>query len=116
MASRAVDRVEKLVVLSCNAYVTERDVSCYNTTRDVRAWPPVQREFNVGFYGEKYFSETWAAWVDSCRTTLEENNGDICRGDLSKIKAPTLILHGARDALIPVEHGIYLNESIERST
>ncbi|XP_016656492.1 valacyclovir hydrolase [Acyrthosiphon pisum] len=115
-ASRAADRVDKLVVWSCNAYVTAKDLEEYEKTRDVQGWPDAMRIPQCGMYGEKYVSETWSGWIDAFRKILDDDDGDVCRGELAKINAPTLILHGAKDVLVPVEHGVYLHENIKRST
>jgi len=115
-ASRAADRVDKLVVWSCNAYVTGKDLEFYETTRDVRRWPDAMRIPQFKAYGEKYVMDTWSGWIDAFRKILKDDDGDVCRGALAKINAPTLILHGAKDMLVPLEHGVYLHENINRST
>lgn len=116
MASKAVDRVEKLVVWSCNTRLTKEDLARYDATRDVRIWPDQRKRPLFELYGEEYVIKTWKAWVESCRTTLEENDGNICSESLSKVHAPTLILHGAQDGLVPAEHSVYLHENIKSST
>lgn len=115
VASKAVDRVEKLVVWSCNAFVTEKDVAIYDSLRDIRSWNRYKRQVVVETYGEAYATEKWNAWVDSNRHQLDEKDGNVCREVLSSITAPTLIMHGARDGLIPVEHAVYLHEHINDS-
>ncbi|KAE9543259.1 hypothetical protein AGLY_003170 [Aphis glycines] len=113
MASKAVDRVEKLIVWGSNAYVTEKDVELYEKIRDIENWSPRMRQQFIELYGKKYFSDTWNAWVDYFQVLLKENGGDICREALSKINAPTLILHGAQDPLVPMEHPVYLYKKIK---
>ncbi|XP_022173716.1 valacyclovir hydrolase-like [Myzus persicae] len=115
-ATRAADRVDKLVVWSCNAYVTGKDLDFYETTRNVSDWPAGRRLPQFGFYGEKYVSDTWSGWIDAFRKILDEHDGDVCRSALAKIDAPTLIMHGAKDEFVPLEHGVYLHENIKRST
>lgn len=113
VASKAVDQVEKLIVWGGNAYVTEKDIELYEKIRDVENWSPRMKQPFVDLYGNKYFSETWSAWVDSFKKIFNENEGDICREALSKINAPTLILHGAQDPLVPIEHAVYLHKNIK---
>ncbi|CAH1737410.1 valacyclovir hydrolase-like isoform X2 [Aphis gossypii] len=113
MASKAVDSVEKLIVWGSNAYVTEKDVELYEKIRDIENWSPRMRQQFIELYGKKYFSDTWNAWVDYFQVVLKENGGDICREALSKINAPTLILHGAQDPLVPMEHPVYLHKKIK---
>lgn len=115
VASKAVDRVEKLVVWSCNAFITERDMTIYDSLRDIQSWNQYKRQFAIKTYGEKYLTEKWNAWVDSNRSLLDERDGNICREVLSNINAPTLIMHGAHDGLIPVEHSVYLHKHINGS-
>ncbi|KAL5242281.1 hypothetical protein ACI65C_009691 [Semiaphis heraclei] len=115
-ASRAADRVDKLVVWSCNAYVTGRDLESYEKTRDANSWPDQWRQPQFEMYGERYVSDTWGRWIDAFRTILDECGGDVCKGALSRINAPTLVLHGLHDALVAVEHAVYLHENIKNST
>lgn len=112
-ASKAVEQVDKLIIWGSNAYVTEKDIELYEKIRDVEKWSPRMRQPFIELYGEKYFAETWNAWVDSFQTILKENKGDICQEVLSKINASTLILHGAQDPLVPLEHPVYLHKNIK---
>ena len=45
----------------------------------------------------------------------ENPSGDICLAALPNIICPTLIVHGAKDALIPAFHPIYLHKNIKKS-
>jgi len=115
-ASKAGNQVEKLVVWGSNAYVTENDINLYEQIRDIQKWSPRMRQPFIDLYGEKYFTETWNAWIDSFHMILKENNGDICREAIPKINVPTLILHGARDPLVPMEHPVYLHKNIKNGS
>lgn len=112
-ASKAVDQVVNLIVWGSNAYVTEKDIELYEKIRDIQKWSPSMKQPFIELYGEEYFSETWSAWVDAFQKILQENKGDICREVLPKINAPTLILHGAQDPLVPMEHPVYLRKNIK---
>lgn len=115
MASEHVDRVENVVVWSSKAFVTRRDLELYEAVRNVDAWP--EDFVSNGLeecYGKTYHSDTWAAWIDSLHEVFR-TGGNVCREALSKIRAPTLVLHGAKDNLVPVEHVVYLHENIENS-
>lgn len=112
-ASKAVDEVDRLVVWGSNAYVTEKDIELYEKIRDLNKWSPRMKEPFIELYGEKYFSDTWNAWVDSFQAIFKDNKGDICREAIPKIKAPTLILHGAQDPLVPMEHPVYLHKNLK---
>lgn len=52
-------------------------------------------------------------WVSYFTFFLQ--TGDICKDDLKKIKAKTLIIHGIKDPLVPLEHPDYLHHHIKGS-
>lgn len=66
-------------------------------------------------YGEDYFRKTWSDWVDAVKRLYEKQNGDLCKQVLSKIRCPTLIVHGAKDAMVLAEHPEYLKQNIANS-
>lgn len=66
-------------------------------------------------YGVEYFPKIWSAWVDGMKNIYNQRNGDICRDELAKIKADTLIVHGAKDPMIDKCHPPYLMGSIKSS-
>ena len=65
-------------------------------------------------YGEDYFRQTWMSWVDHY-VQLHAQGGDICKGQLSKIKCPTLIIHGLKDEMVAFDHSEYLHKHIADS-
>lgn len=69
----------------------------------------------VAIYGEEYFSKTWADWIDAMKNIFDKKGGDICKGDLAKIKCPSLIVHGEKDAMVLREHPDYLKANINDS-
>lgn len=69
----------------------------------------------IQVYGEDYFKKTWSNWVDGVLRLYEKQNGDLCKQVLSKIKCPTLIIYGARDAMVLAEHATYLKQNITNS-
>lgn len=66
-------------------------------------------------YGAEYFAQLWSEWIDGVLRIFNERNGNICKDDLSSIKAKTLILHGAKDPMIASEHIPFLRKSIKHS-
>lgn len=114
MASEYADRVENIVVWSSKAFVTEDDVERYEAIRHDERVP--------NFYGietcysAKYVADTKGAWIDSLQALLRDDDGNICREALPRIRAPTLILHGAKDGSVPAHHAVYLHENIKNST
>lgn len=69
----------------------------------------------IQVYGEDYFRKTWSNWIDAKLRLYEKQNGNVCKEVLSKIKCPTLIIHGAKDALVFPEHPTYLKQNIANS-
>lgn len=68
----------------------------------------------IEMYGKEYFKKTWEGWVDCC-IEIHAKGGDICKDELSKIKCPTLIIHGKKDPMVGMEHPEYLLNHIKNS-
>lgn len=66
-------------------------------------------------YGAEGFARLWSDWVDVFGRILKERNGDICSGELSKIIAQSLIVHGAKDPMIAAEHIPFLRNHIKNT-
>lgn len=115
MASRYAEQVEKLVIWGAGAYMSSDEVKYYQTTKDVRKWPIKLRERMEQIYGADKFPRLWSELVDSISKLYLEREGDLCKGELSKIKAPTFILHGKKDIVKPWEHIPYLREHIQNT-
>ncbi|XP_050523459.1 valacyclovir hydrolase-like isoform X2 [Daktulosphaira vitifoliae] len=111
-ASKATDAVQSVVTLGTNAFITEKDMQIFEEIQNVENWLPERRQPFLEIYGETYFTETWSAWVDAFKIILKENQGELCSEILHKIKVPTLIVHGAKDPLISIEHALYLKKKI----
>ncbi|XP_025074126.1 valacyclovir hydrolase isoform X2 [Pogonomyrmex barbatus] len=93
LASTYPDSIRKMIVLGANAYIHPDEIKIY----------------------ENYFQKTWSNWIDSVLRLYKTQNGDLCKQILSKIKCPTLIIHGAKDAMVLPEHPTYLKENIANS-
>lgn len=78
-------------------------------------WSERMRAPLEAVYGREYFEATWKDWYDILIKIYEENDGDLCRADLAKISCPTLILHGAKDSMVPQFHAHYLKDNIKNS-
>lgn len=83
--------------------------------RDINKWSEKMRAPMIQVYGEDYFKKTWSSWIDGVLRLYEKQNGDVCKQVLSKIKCPTLIIHGAKDAMVLPEHPTYLKQNIADS-
>ncbi|XP_045192146.2 valacyclovir hydrolase-like [Mercenaria mercenaria] len=114
-AARYPEIVDKLVIWGANAYITKKDMEFYETIRDISAWSEKMRVPFLSMYGEKYFRTQWSNWVDAYKNYFTKRNGDICIAEVEKIKAKTLIIHGMKDPLVPLEHPDYLHHNIKGS-
>ena len=114
LAARYSSAVRKLVTWGGNAYVTPEELEFYETIRDVSKWSPKMHESLYKIYGESLQS-LWSEWTDAILEVAGKSGGDICKEELSNIKCPTLILHGAKDPMVPSFHSQYLNKHIAGS-
>lgn len=73
------------------------------------------REPFIQAYGEEYFKKTWSLWVNAMEDICEQKQGNLCKEMLSDITCKTLIIHGAKDALVFKEHPDYLKNHIANS-
>ncbi|XP_011689950.1 PREDICTED: valacyclovir hydrolase isoform X2 [Wasmannia auropunctata] len=115
LASTYPDDVHKMVVFGANAYIHPDETKIYESVRDINKWSEKMRTPMIQVYGEDYFRKTWSNWIDAVLRLYEKQNGDLCKQVLSKIKCPTLIIHGARDAMVLPEHPTYLKQNIADS-
>lgn len=114
-AARYPEVVKNLIVWGSNSYITKHDMEVYQGIRDISTWSERMRSPFLALYGEKYFRAMWTGWVDAFQNYFDQRNGDICKGDLERIKAKTLIIHGLKDAMVPREHADYLHKHIKGS-
>ncbi|KAK3854783.1 hypothetical protein Pcinc_038758 [Petrolisthes cinctipes] len=115
LAATFPQHVERMVLWGSNAYVAEEDVKIYNGIRDVNKWSERMRAPLEAVYGKEYFKAAWEGWVDILTKIFKEKDGDLCREDLAKISCPTLIVHGAKDPMVPLYHPHYLRDNIKNS-
>nr|XP_055041734.1 valacyclovir hydrolase [Misgurnus anguillicaudatus] len=115
MAALNPDLINKLVVWGSNAYVSEEDIQIYQSIRDVSLWSERMRRPMEEMYGAQYFRETWEKWVDAMRQFAHNPQGNICTELLHLIYCPTLIVHGAKDPVVPYFHPQYLLKNIKDS-
>lgn len=115
LAIKHESRVNSLLLWGFVPLMDEQSTKAIAKTRDTSTWDPQIREFYSSIYGEQKFSDLWRKYVDFIVTTLELPNQQIdLRSKLSKIKCPTLILHGQQDPIVhysthikPLEMQIY---------
>jgi len=109
-ASKVADRVDKLVVWSCNAYITDKELKALDISRNLYTWPESLRISRIKMYGEKYLLEKWSEMIDAFQVILNDDGGDVCTGALALIKAPTLILHGTCDEFLLIGHAVFFTQ------
>ncbi|XP_029165148.1 valacyclovir hydrolase-like [Nylanderia fulva] len=83
--------------------------------RDINKWSEENKTSIIQYYGEDYFRKTVSDLVDVMLRLNEKQNGDLCKQVLSKIKCPTLIIHGGKDVMVLPEHVTYLKQNIANS-
>uniref|UniRef100_A0A182SDR6 AB hydrolase-1 domain-containing protein n=1 Tax=Anopheles maculatus TaxID=74869 RepID=A0A182SDR6_9DIPT len=115
MAANKPEEVDKLIVWGSNSYISDTEVKIYEDIRDVRKWSARMREPMEQVYGADHFPKLWSAWVDGLLRIYHERKGDICSGKLKHIKAPTLVVHGAKDPMIIPDHVPYLLNNISNT-
>lgn len=114
LAAMFPDSVRNLVAIGANAFVAEEDITLYEKTRDISTWSGKMREPLLKIYGNS-LQELWSKWMDTITKFCEEHDGDICKSELSKIASPTLIVHGAKDPLVPLFHPEFLRDHVAGS-
>lgn len=107
--------VDKLVVWGSNAFVTDHDIELFEKVRDTAAWSSAMRKPLEQIYGTDTLQKLWSKWVDAMKNIQVQRNGDLCIQECKKVVCPTLIVHGAKDAMCPQFHAEYLNEHIKKS-
>ncbi|KYN30104.1 PREDICTED: valacyclovir hydrolase [Trachymyrmex cornetzi] len=115
LASAYPDSVYRMVVFGANAYIHPDETKIYESIRDINKWSEKMRTPMIQIYGEDYFQKIWSDWIDAMLRLYEKQNGDLCKQVLPKIKCPTLIIHGAKDAVVLPEHPTYLKQNIANS-
>ncbi|KYQ54734.1 Valacyclovir hydrolase [Trachymyrmex zeteki] len=115
LASAYPDSVYKMVVFGTNAYIHLDETKIYKSIRDINKWSEKMRTPMIQIYGENYFQKMWSDWIETVLRLYEKQNGNLCKQVLPKIKCPTLIIHGAKDAMVLPEHPTYLKQNIANS-
>ena len=115
LASLHPESVRKLVVWGANAFVTKDDTDLYEKTRDISSWSARMRDPLVAVYGQDGLQELWSKWINAITEFRVEHDGDICKKEVSRITCPTLIVHGAKDPLVPSFHPEFLRDHVTGS-
>ncbi|XP_012217385.1 valacyclovir hydrolase [Linepithema humile] len=115
LASAYPESINKMIVFGANSYIHPDEIKAYESIRDINKWSEKMKAPMIQVYGEDHFRNTWSNWIDAMLRLYKKQNGDLCKQVLSKIKCPTLIIHGAKDAMVLPEHPTYLKQNIINS-
>jgi valacyclovir hydrolase len=113
MAATHPERVSKLVVFGGQSFLTAEEIAAFNDIRKISAWSPRAAEAMRAVYGDE-LDELWDRYVAG-QEALFNAGGDLYAGLLAQIKSPTLVLHGAKDPLIPGLHPEAIHRGIAGS-
>jgi valacyclovir hydrolase len=111
LAAKSPERVRHLVMWSGNSFVSQEEVEKFRSMRSISSWAQRAVDAMTPVYGAE-LGAMWAAYVDAV-DRIYENGGDLYRSQLPRIECPTLILHGAKDPLVPLFHPEMLRDGIK---
>lgn len=80
--------------------------------RDISKWSPKMRASLEQVYGADEVQKLWSEFVDGFPDAFGENRARMSEKDLERIRAHTLIVHGAKDELVSKDHPPYLKKMI----
>lgn len=100
LAVEQPSRVNSLLLWSFLPTIQPSSSWALARTRDISTWDQSALKFYTDVYGEHEFSEKWRKYVDWLVSATDESHHFDIRPILSKIKCPTLILHGAVDPIV----------------
>ena len=119
LASLFPDAVKGIIVWGTRAYYTERDLEVSERIRDVSTFRSDYREVFEAVYGsQSTYQVVWGMFTDSVHATYEHvkmKNGELCSEEMNEIMCPTLILHGAKDAMTNLFQAQFIKDSIRHS-
>eukprot|EP00440_Ansanella_granifera_P023348 gb/GFBE01025353.1/.p1 GENE.gb/GFBE01025353.1/~~gb/GFBE01025353.1/.p1 ORF type:complete len:288 (+),score=57.87 gb/GFBE01025353.1/:1-864(+) len=114
LAAKRPEQVKKLVVFGIQGFITKEDVDSYESLRDIeKAWSKRMLETHRAVYGDDV-QPMWSSFCDAMKM-IYESGGDFCQKEAKQVKCPTLILHGAKDPLVPTHHPEWFHQAIEGS-
>jgi valacyclovir hydrolase len=102
MAALAPERVRKLAVFGGNAFITPDEIAAFNAIRKVESWSPRAAESMRQVYGNE-LDAMWEDYVSGLEAIFSAG-GNLYQELLPMVKSPTMILHGAKDPLVPAIH------------
>jgi valacyclovir hydrolase len=113
MAATHPERVSKLVVFGGQSFLTAEEIAAFNDIRKISAWSPRAAEAMRAVYGDA-LDDLWDRYVAG-QEALFNAGGDLYAALLAQVICPTLVLHGAKDPLIPGLHPEAIHRGIAGS-
>jgi valacyclovir hydrolase len=102
MAALAPERVGKLAVFGGNAFLTAEEITAFNAIRKIESWSPRAAEAMRQVYGVE-LDVLWENYVRGLEAIFAAG-GNLYQELLPLVTSPMLILHGAKDPLVPAIH------------
>jgi valacyclovir hydrolase len=113
MAARAPQRVAKLVIFGGQSFLTGEEITALNRIRRISAWSPRAAEAMRAVYGDD-LDDLWDRYVGG-QEALYGAGGELYQSLLAQVVCPALVLHGARDPLVPGLHPEAIHRGIAGS-
>ena len=113
MAAQQPKRVAKLVVFGGQSFLTAQEIAAFNDIRNIAAWSPRAAAAMREIYGDD-LDDLWDRYVAG-QEALFAAGGGLYQPLLARVACPTLILHGARDPLVPGLHPEAIHRGIAGS-
>jgi valacyclovir hydrolase len=82
------------------SFLTPEDIATFNSIRRIADWAPKPAAAMRKIYGAQ-LDELWDRYVAG-QEALFEAGGDLYGLLLGRVRCPVLVLHGAKDPLVPV--------------
>jgi valacyclovir hydrolase len=113
MAALKPERVERLVMFGGQSFLTPEDIATFNTIRHIADWAPKPAAAMRKIYGAA-LDDLWERYVAG-QEALFEAGGDLYGLLLGKVRCRVLVLHGAKDPLVPQFQAEAIARGIARS-
>lgn len=113
MAAQKPALVERLVVFGGQSFLTSEDIATFQAIRRIEDWAPKPAANMRAVYGAE-LDGLWDRYVAG-QEMLFDAGGDLYGLLLGKVRCPVLVLHGAKDPLVPEFQAEAIARGIARS-
>jgi valacyclovir hydrolase len=113
MAAEKPELVTKLVVFGGQSFLTPEEIEAFSAIRKISDWSPRAAQAMRAIYGDD-LDGLWDRYVDG-QVALFQAGGNLYREQLTEVRCPTIVLHGARDPLVPAFHAQAIHAGIAGS-